>query len=112
MYRTYFATTNSNNSRSSATAAAGPKLHTVVVSCVVLVLAVGTSRAACAAAAAAAAAAATACYTARCYCIPYAVHICEYDVLLLLAIHIPERLGAAWHFLWSFVTKCKTCQEM
>ena len=66
----------------------------------VQVLAVGTSRAACAAAAAAAA-----CYTARCYCcillaallvatVYCLLYVCEY-ALLLLAIHISERLRLA-----------------
>ena len=82
----------------------------------VLVLAVGTSRAACADAAAAA------CYTARCYyCILlsallvgtalyYLLYVRECG-LLLLAIHIPERLATACYLLWSFLTKYKTCQE-
>ena len=41
------------------------------------------------------------------YCLPY---VCEYGVLLL-AIHIPERLAAACFLLRSFVTKYKMCQE-
>ena len=84
----------------------------------VLVLAIGTSRAACADAAAA-------CYTARCYhCILLSallvgtalyclLYVCECG-LLLLAIHIPERLAAACYLLWhlrSFLTKYKTPQE-
>ena len=76
-------------------------------------LVVGTTRAACAAAAAA-------CYTARCYyssCILLAaaacytvatvyclLYVCEYGVLLL-AIHVPERLAAARYLLWAFLTK-------
>ena len=72
----------------------------------VQVLDVGTTGAACAAAAAAAAAA---CYNARCYrCTMLAallvaplcclLYVCEYG-LLLLAIHIPERLAAACYLL-------------
>ena len=75
----------------------------------VLVLAVGTSGAACAAAAAT-------CCTARCYCcillaalrvatVYCLLYVCEYG-LLLLAIHIPERLAAACYLLWY-----KTRQE-
>ena len=41
------------------------------------------------------------------YCLLY---VSEYGVLLL-AIHIPERLAAACYLLWSFLTKYKTCQE-
>ena len=38
------------------------------------------------------------------------LHGSEYGVLLL-AVHIPERLAAACYLLWSFLTKYKTCQE-
>ena len=38
------------------------------------------------------------------------LYVSEYGVLLL-AIHIPERLAAACYLLWSFLTKYKTCQE-
>ena len=83
----------------------------------VLVLAVGTSWAACAAVAAT-------CCTTRCYCcirlaalrvatVYCLLYVCEYG-LLLLAIHIPERLAAACYLLWhlrSFLTKSKTRQE-
>ena len=75
-----------------------------------LVLAVGTTRAA-------SAASATACYTARSYRILLAadaallvatvyclMYVREYGVLLL-AIHIPDRLAA--YLLWAFLTKCK-----
>ena len=44
------------------------------------------------------------------YCLLY---VCEYG-LLLLAIHIPERLAVACYLLWhlrSFLTKYKTRQE-
>ena len=41
------------------------------------------------------------------YCFLY---VSKYGVLLL-AIHIPERLAAACSLLWSFLTKYKTCQE-
>ena len=82
-------------------------------SCVVLVLAVGTSRAACSAVAAAWCTAHCYCCTllaalvvATVYCLPY---VCECG-LLLLAIHIPERLAAACYLLWHsrpFLTKYK-----
>ena len=82
----------------------------------VLVLAVGMIRAV--------GVAAAACYTGRCYCciLPAAMlvatvycllYVCEYG-LLLLAIHIPERLAAACYLLWhlrSFLTKSKTRQK-
>ena len=42
------------------------------------------------------------------YCLLY---VCEYGVLLL-AIHVPERLAAARYLLWAFLTKYKTCQAM
>ena len=81
-------------------------------------LAVGTSRAACAAAAAAAA-----CYTARCYCciqlaallvatVYCLLYMCMRYGLLLLAMHILERLAAACYLLSAFLTKYITCQEM
>ena len=83
----------------------------------VLTLAVGTNRAACAATAAT-------CCTARRYCcilsaalraatVYCLLYVCEYG-LLLLAIHIPERLTAACYLLWhlrSILTKYKTLQE-
>ena len=69
-----------------------------------LVLAACTSRAECTSRAdCAAAAAAVDCYTARCYCILLAVR--NEHVVLLLAIHIPERLAAPCYLLWSFLTK-------
>ena len=37
------------------------------------------------------------------YCLLY---VCEYGVLLL-AIHIPERLAAACYLLWACLTKYK-----
>ena len=40
----------------------------------------------------------------------YLLHVSEYGVLLL-AIHIPERLAAACYLRWSFLTKHKACQE-
>ena len=84
--------------------------------CVVLVLAVSTIRAACAAVAP--------CYTVRCYCcallsallvatVYCLLYVCEYE-LLLLTIHIPERLAAACCLLWylrSLLTKTKACPE-
>ena len=38
------------------------------------------------------------------------LYVCEYGVLLLVT-HIPGRLAAACFWLWSFLTKCKMCQE-
>ena len=38
------------------------------------------------------------------------LYVSEYGVLLL-AVHIPERLAAACYLLWSLPTKYKTCQE-
>ena len=45
---------------------------------------------------------AAACYTAATLCC--LLYVCEYGVLLL-AIHIPERLAAAFYVLWAFLTK-------
>ena len=66
-------------------------------------LAVGTSRVACAAACAAVATL----LVATVYCL---LNVCEYSVLLL-AIHVPERLAAACCLLWSFLTKYKMSHE-
>ena len=46
-------------------------------------------------------------FVATVYCLLY---VSGYGVLLL-AIHIPERLAAACYLLSSFLTKSKTCQE-
>ena len=70
-----------------------------------LVLAVGTSRAACAAAAAA-----TTVATMPVATVYRLLYGSDYGVLLL-AVHIPERLAAACYLLWSLPTKYKTCQE-
>ena len=74
----------------------------------VLVFAVGMSRAACCAAAEMLLLLA-ALLVANVYCLLY---ICMRDGLLLLGMHIPERLAATCYLLWSFLTKYKTCQEL
>ena len=63
------------------------------------------------------------CYTTRCYCCivlaallvatAYCLllYACMRYGLLPLAMHIPERLAGTCYLLWSFLTKCKTCQE-
>ena len=39
------------------------------------------------------------------------MYVCMRDGLLLLAMHVPERLVVTCYLLWSFLTKWKTCQE-